>query len=199
MAADGQNGMALAAPSSNASLDPTVAPIGIINDYLWHGGVGSNFACNAFDDPAIVQYVFCTPRKTCRARTRIARSHRANAHVSTFVTTDGTRGVGWMVLPSSPQTDDGKLSVLTCRPTDGLTAADCDTIIADFIGRGRRGASDHRHYATHRHHLDDATVRRCTEVVIPSTSLSPLSWVATPEGDGDLQLPRPRRGVRHDY
>jgi hypothetical protein len=52
-----------------------------------------------------------------------------------FVDADGARGAGWMVLPSAPGTEDGLLSVLTCRPTDGLTTADCETIVADYVAR----------------------------------------------------------------
>ena len=40
-----------------------------------------------------------------------------------------------MKLPSTQGGSDGEISVLTCRPTDGLTAADCDTIIADYVAR----------------------------------------------------------------
>ena len=56
------------------------------------------------------------------------------AHVSTFVDADGARGAGWLRLPSAGR-GDGQISVLTCRPTTGLTAADCDTIIADYAAR----------------------------------------------------------------
>ena len=44
-------------------------------------------------------------------------------------------------LPSSAGADDGKLTVLTCRPTAGLTAAGCDTIIADFVARNDSGSA----------------------------------------------------------
>jgi hypothetical protein len=60
---------------------------------------------------------------------------RVDAHVATFVDADGTHGAGWMILPSSRAVDDGKFSELTCRPTGGLTTAECDTIIADWIAR----------------------------------------------------------------
>ena len=89
----------------------------------------------SFDDPAVVHYVtqnFPELLPCPRADRTITR---VNAHVSTFVTEDGSRGVGWMVPPSSTQADDGKLSILTCHPTEGLTAAECDTIIADYIAR----------------------------------------------------------------
>ena len=56
-------------------------------------------------------------------------------HVSTFVDRDGALGAGWIVRPSSDTAHDGQISVLTCRPTTGLTKADCDTIVADYAAR----------------------------------------------------------------
>jgi hypothetical protein len=132
---DGQNGVAITDGNTGQVGDATTAPIGIINDYLWHGGVGSLLACRVFDDPAIQQYVqqHFSVLLPCRPAGRTVTS--VDAHASTFVDADGARGAGLMTLPSSPTQDDGLIGVLTCRPTTGLTAADCDTIIADFIAR----------------------------------------------------------------
>jgi len=110
------------------------APISIENDYLWHGGIGSVTACAVFDDSALVQFVTRNypVYLPCPGAGRTVT--RVDAHVSTFVDTDGARGAGWIVLPSS-QGRDGVVSVLTCRPTAGLTAADCDSIVADWAAR----------------------------------------------------------------
>jgi hypothetical protein len=135
--ADGDN---LTAVYDPASFDKTVdallqAPIAIDNDWLWHGGIGSATACSIFDDPALVQYVtqLYPQYLPCPIAGRTVT--RVNEHVSTFVDADGARGVGGMVLPASRNIDDGSISVLTCRPTTGLTAADCDTIVADYAAR----------------------------------------------------------------
>jgi hypothetical protein len=110
------------------------APIAIDNDRLWHGAAVT--ACSVFDDPAVVQNVTrLSPHDLpCPRAGRTVT--RLSAQVSTFVDVDGARGVGWIKLPS-PQGADGFVSVLTCRPTAGLTAADCDTIVADFATRLR--------------------------------------------------------------
>jgi hypothetical protein len=130
IAADGQNGITVSPPESTRA-----GGISIINDFLWHGGVGSTLACSVFDDPALVQYLtqtFPSALPCPRAQRTVTK---VNSNVSTFVDADGTRGVGIIVLPSSGQVDDGRLSILTCTPTTGLTAAGCDTIIADWIAR----------------------------------------------------------------
>jgi hypothetical protein len=138
IAADGQNGMVIFDPAGAnlaSSLDVATAPIGILDDWLWHGDVGSSLACSVFDDPALVQYLtqgFPSALPCPKAGRTVTR---VDAHVATFVDPDGTHGVGWMILPSSTAVDDGKLSILTCRPTGGLTTAECDTIIADWIAR----------------------------------------------------------------
>lgn len=138
IAADGQNGMVVFDPAGGNLApypDLATAPIGILNDWLWHGDVGSSFACSVFDDPALVQYLtqgFPSALPCPKAGRTVTR---VDAHVATFVDADGTHGAGWMILPSSTAVDDGKFSELTCRPTGGLTTAECDTIIADWIAR----------------------------------------------------------------
>jgi len=130
--ADGQNGMTL---DDNGNPGTSLAPISIINDYLWHGGVGGPLACSVSDEATITAYIEANyPElgpcpKAGRALTPV------DAHTTTFVDPDGTRGAGWFELPSSPTADDGKVSVLTCHPITGLSAADCDVIIADWIAR----------------------------------------------------------------
>jgi hypothetical protein len=137
MAADGDDGMVVykTLTTSGAVPDIFAAPIAIENGNLWHGGVGSGTACSVFDDPAVVQYMTANfPQELpCPRAGRTVT--RIDSHTSRFVDADGARGVGWIVLPSSQAVDDGRISVLTCRPTDGLTTADCDTIIADWIAR----------------------------------------------------------------
>jgi hypothetical protein len=137
MAADGDNAIVVyqTAGPGGAAPDIFTAPIAIENDFLWHGGVGSGAACSVFDDPAVVQYMTANfPQELpCPRAGRTVT--RIDSHASTFVDADGARGMGWIMLPSSQAADDGRISVLTCRPTDGLTTADCDTIIADWIAR----------------------------------------------------------------
>jgi hypothetical protein len=139
MAADGDNGMVVYKTLTTSGAVPDVfsAPIAIENGYLWHGGVGSGTACSVFDDPAVVQYMTANfPQELpCPRAGRTVT--RIDSHASTFVDADGARGVGWIMLPSSQAADDGRISVLTCRPTDGLTTADCDTVIADWVARNR--------------------------------------------------------------
>ena len=89
-------------------------------------------------DPALVQYVTSElPAGGPVPAAPVARS-RGSTRTSRRSSTPTARGA-W---PGSccrrrAGADDGKLSVLTCRPTAGLTAADCDTIIADFAARRR--------------------------------------------------------------
>jgi hypothetical protein len=136
-ATDGDNGMVVYKTGSPPATAPDVftAPIAILNDYLWHGGVGGGEACSIFDDPAVVQY------ETQNFPEQLPCPHagrtvtRVSANEATFVDADGTRGVGLISLPTSSAVDDGKISVLMCRPTDGLTADQCDTIIADYATR----------------------------------------------------------------
>ena len=137
MAADGDNGMVIypTLTPSGAVPDIFTAPIAIENDFLWHGGVGSGTACSVFDDPAVVQYMtanFPQEMPCPRAGRTVTR---VDSHASRFVDANGARGAGWIVLPSSQAADDGRISVLTCRPTDSLSAADCDSIIADWLAR----------------------------------------------------------------
>jgi hypothetical protein len=130
---DGRRSLVLFDPTIAATAPAEAhAPVAIDNDWLWHGSPAS--ACSVFDDPAIVQKVTQQNARDLpcpRAGRTVAR---VDAHVSTFVDADGARGVGWIVLPSA-QGGDGSVTVLTCRPTAGLTTADCDMIVADFAAR----------------------------------------------------------------
>ena len=132
---DGRGSVVLFDPANGAT-PPAAdkAPVAIENDWLWHGGVGSVTACSVFDAPAVVQYVtrhFPTNLPCPRAGRTVTG---IDSHLSTFVDAGGARGAGWLVLPSA-QGADGFVSVLTCRPTAGLTTADCETIVADFVAR----------------------------------------------------------------
>ena len=142
MATDGSNSVVVYDPAKTPGRVPDVAnaPIAVMNDYLWHGGVGSGYACSVFSDPALVQYVSQNyPQEgPCPRAGRTVT--KVDAHQARFVDADGARGVGWITLPSSAGADDGKLTVLTCRPTAGLTAAGCDTIIAEFVARNDSGS-----------------------------------------------------------
>ncbi len=134
LATDGQNGVDVYVPGT---ADPP-GQISVLNDVLWHGGVGSGLACSASDDPAVTQYVeenFPEARPCPRPGRTVTR---VNEHTETFVDDDGSRGASWIVLPSTSTGDDGNVSVLTCRPAAGLTDVDCDAIIADWIARRRR-------------------------------------------------------------
>jgi hypothetical protein len=105
---------------------PEGAPIVIDSDW--------QTACSVFEDQAVAQYVADHSLGTLPCRRAGRTVTPVNAHVATFVDADGTRGVAWAVLPSLP-IDSGAVSVLTCRPTAGLTAAQCDTIVADYAAR----------------------------------------------------------------
>jgi hypothetical protein len=137
LAADGNNGMVVykTADPGGAPPDIYTAPIAVDSDWLWHGGVGSVTACRATGDQAAVQYVtqLFPQDLPCPSAGRTVT--KIDAHAWSFVDADGAHGAAWMVLPSSPNVDDGMIGVLTCRPTDGLTIADCDTIIADWLAR----------------------------------------------------------------
>jgi hypothetical protein len=130
--ADGQNGMELRADSRPGT---NIAPISIINDYLWHGGVGGPLACSVSDDATIKAYMQTSYPElgTCPRAGRVLT--HVDAHTTTFVDPDGMLGAGWFDLPSSQTADDGKVSVLTCHPTSDLSVASCNTIIADWIAR----------------------------------------------------------------
>jgi hypothetical protein len=135
MAADGDNGMVIyqTAGPGGAAPDIFTAPIAIENDWMWHGLSTAGNACSVSTDPAVIAHAASVswPCAVPAGRTLT----QVDAHVSTFVDADGARGASWMLLPSSAQVDDGKLSILTCRPNADLTAADCDTVIADWVAR----------------------------------------------------------------
>jgi hypothetical protein len=188
IAADGNNGMAVYdSPKPNHSLKEGAA-ITIENDFLWHGGVGSVIACSVFDDPALVAYLtqnFAVLASHCPSAGRTVT--RINQHTATFVDTDGTRGAGWIVLPSSDAADDGQISVLQCRPTVGLTVADCDTIIADFVARmGKVPLGPTNAPTTSTATPPTTTTTPHSIQIAPGTisapPFSPLSWAATDRG-----------------
>jgi hypothetical protein len=129
--ADGDNGMDV---TPNSTPGASSAAISIINDYLWHGFVGVGEACNVFTSPELASQASGGPPCTIPPGRTVTP---VDAHVSTFRDADGARGVGWVDYPSTPTADDGKLSILTCRPTEGLSADDCDAIIADYVARVR--------------------------------------------------------------
>jgi hypothetical protein len=133
---DEPDGMAL---SPEPPLDnPIPGAITVMNDFLWHRGAGSTLACAASDDRSVTQYVeqhFPEARPCPRSGRTITR---VDEHTETFVDDDGTRGASWIVVPSG--SDDGEVSVLTCQPTAGLTGAQCDTIVADFVARLTRSS-----------------------------------------------------------
>jgi hypothetical protein len=118
------------------------APITVENDGLWDD-LGALLACSVFDDPAVTQFMVRVNAGCLSQRTPRRTVTRVDAHVATFVDADAAHGVGWMQLPSSKNATDGHISVLTCRPTAGLTVAACDTIIADFIARNDAEATVH--------------------------------------------------------
>ena len=132
LAADGQDGMSVSRSGSGAG------GVSVLNDFLWHGGVGAPVACGVTTDRAVEAYVRAQYPQLVSACDHPGRAlTRVDDHVTTFVDRDGTRGASWIVLPSGISVDDGKVSVLTCEPTAGLSAADCDAIVADWIARVR--------------------------------------------------------------
>ena len=167
-ATDGQNGMDVQPPGAAPGSDPgSTGGIAIINDYLWHGGVGSTLACTVFDDPALVQYVTQNypGQLPCPSAGRTVT--RVDTHVATFVDPDGTHGVGVDGAAVESTGRRRQISILRCKPTVGLTTADCDTIIADFIvrqrcsGWHRRDTDDgHRGAAVPARRLGDDDERR---------------------------------------
>jgi len=128
-AADGQFVMRVRSATSDG------AYVSIVDDFLWHGGVGSALACSVSDNPAVTDYVAqnFSRQESCPKSGRTLT--RVDSNTTTYADADGTRGAGWIRLPSSSNADDGKVSVLTCRPGDGLSVADCDVIISDWIAR----------------------------------------------------------------
>jgi hypothetical protein len=157
-AADGQDGMSISRAGSGGG-------VSILNDFLWHGGVGSPVACAVTDDPAVQTYVqeqYPELVSACHPTGRVLT--RVDDHVTTFVDASGARGASWIVLPSGVGVDDGKVSVLTCQPTTGLSAADCDVIIADWISR-----------------LDTAQPPSAATTIAPAP-FPALDWAATESG-----------------
>ena len=92
----------------------------------------SPLPCAVATDPAVFAHA-AEVGMTCARPPGRTLTH-VDDHVSTFTGADGARGAVWMKLPSA-QGADGLISVVTCRPTEGLTAADCDTILADYVAR----------------------------------------------------------------
>ncbi len=130
--ADGNSSVVLY-PSGRNAPPPfaDTARLSILNDWLWHGFVGVGEACKVFTDAELVSQaqgvLVCAP-PVGRTVTRI------DAHTATFVDADGARGAAWMLLPTA-EGGDGFISVMTCRPTAGLSAGNCDAIVADWIAR----------------------------------------------------------------
>ncbi len=136
--ADGQAGMTIG-PENVPEYEPK-DQISIVNDYLWHGGVGSPLACSVSNDPAVKAYIAANFPKLGPCPKAGRTLTRVDARVTTFVGADGARGAALIVLPSSSAADDGKISVLTCRLGGQLTTAICGTIVADWAARVRGGS-----------------------------------------------------------
>lgn len=131
-------GMVVYDPNATPGQIPSIdaAPIAIENDVLWRDPFGALLACSVFDDPEVLQFTKTNYEQNClRSRSPQRTVTRVDDQVATFVDANGDRGVGWMILPSSMTANDGKISVLTCRPTAGLTVETCDAIIADYAAR----------------------------------------------------------------
>lgn len=116
---------------------PGEAPIAVYNEWLRPPDFGSQLACSVFDDPALTDLVRRNDAGDCPRDLPQGRIvTRVDARIASFVDTNGDRGAGWMILPSSDGANDGRISVLECRPsTAQISAAACDTIIADWIAR----------------------------------------------------------------
>jgi hypothetical protein len=111
---------------------PDHGPIEIVDDFLWHGGVGAGQACSVFHTNALVAYMQQNyPSYNCAIP--VGRVVHGSDHVSTFSDTDGTQGVAVMRQPVAA--NDGYLTVLTCKPTGELTTSACQAISADFEAR----------------------------------------------------------------
>jgi hypothetical protein len=127
----------LVAVAPTAGQLPDDAPVQIVNDYLGtQAGAGVAEACSVFSTPALVQWVKAVaPSQTCALPA--GRTVTGDDHTTSFVDTDGTRGAGILILPTSATSDDGTINVLTCKPVDGLTFDHCQAIVDDFVARNR--------------------------------------------------------------
>jgi hypothetical protein len=134
----GGGGMVVYDAAATGGTVPTVdeAPILVERGSPWADRSGARMACAVFDDAVVMERVDERDKSGCvHDRTPRRTVTRVDEHLATFVDDDGGRGVAFLQLPSSQTANDGSVSVLTCRPTDGLTAAACDTIVADYSAR----------------------------------------------------------------
>jgi hypothetical protein len=136
IATDGDNALVVYPTYTSLSTvapDIYAAPVAVENDYLWHGLSGASAACAVSTDAAVIGKAaqFSAPCSVPAGR----ELTRVDSHVTTFVDSGGNRGMSWIVLPATPDGSDGQLTILTCRPTVGLTTADCGAIVADFVAR----------------------------------------------------------------
>jgi hypothetical protein len=131
---DGRAAIIVFDPVSGVAPREEAASLSIDVDWLWHGLVGTSTACSVFDTPAVVQMIdqLDPSRPRCPQLGRTVT--RVGVRAATFVDSDGTRGAAWILLPSG-QGADGRIDLLTCRPTSELSAAQCDTIAADYAVR----------------------------------------------------------------
>jgi hypothetical protein len=133
VAADGGDSMVVYPPAATPGRVPPVAqaPIAVGNDYLWHGAFPT--PCQVSHAPDVLAHAahvgIACALPAGRTLTRV------DGDVSEFVDAGGARGAAWLKLPTSEDGVDGLIGVITCQPTQGLTAADCDTIIADWAAR----------------------------------------------------------------
>jgi hypothetical protein len=132
-AQDGNNDVVLYPPGAYPGRVPSLdeAPIAVDDDWLWHGLFP--LSCQVSNLPAVLAHAAHVGMPCALPSGR--RLTQVDTHVSTFVDTDGTQGAAWLRLPSSADGVDGLISVVTCRPTTGLTAAECGTIVDDYIAR----------------------------------------------------------------
>ena len=121
-------------PTKNAGAAPAVgaAAIAIDADQVWHA---TALVCSVFAVPGSREIgptpVLRQPVAPSRRSTIILRPSSIRRHPRRRV---GTRCCGRETRPVSLAMSQ-RVSVLTCRPTTGLTAADCDTVVADYVAR----------------------------------------------------------------
>jgi hypothetical protein len=111
-------------------------PIHVAYDWLWHGAVGAGTACEVFQSQALLEYwQRAYPGQPCKPP--VGRTVTGDDKLSTFTDRDGTVGVGIMRLPTAQGVDNGQVEILSCRPSAGLSAAACQSIVADYASRNQ--------------------------------------------------------------
>jgi hypothetical protein len=97
--------------------------------------LGPLLACDIFDADAAVQALWeqFPTEEPCPPETDLPIT-RVSEHFARFTTVNGDLGAAYLRLPPGGG-DAGEIDVLICRPGAGLSEAQCEVIVNDYVAR----------------------------------------------------------------